>query len=102
MSKIYKIFIFPEGELRSSEVFDREVKALYTFTVIATDSQGSYAEAEVVVTVLDANDNEPVLDLSEYNYTIPEGSVPGKLSSRQLLLCVHGMLNFMMFSLTNI
>ncbi|PIK59218.1 putative cadherin-23 [Apostichopus japonicus] len=67
------------GELRSSEVFDREVKAMYTFTVIATDSQGSYAEAEVVVTVLDANDNEPVLDLSEYNYTIPEGSVPGSL-----------------------
>ncbi|PIK33992.1 putative cadherin-23, partial [Apostichopus japonicus] len=65
------------GELRSGEVFDHEVKSSYTFTVIATDSQGSYAQAAVIVTVLDANDNEPLLDLSVYNFTIPENSAGG-------------------------
>lgn len=50
----------------------------YTFTVVATDSQGSYATATVVVTVLNANDNKPMLDLVVYNFTIPENSPGGK------------------------
>lgn len=77
------------GELRSGEVFDHEVKSSYTFTVIATDSQGSYAQAAVIVTVLDANDNEPLLDLSVYNFTIPENSAGGKCLLTYVVSLLH-------------
>ena len=38
---------------------DRETIAAYTFTVVATDSEGASATATVTVTVTDFNDNPP-------------------------------------------
>ncbi|KAL3880625.1 hypothetical protein ACJMK2_032849 [Sinanodonta woodiana] len=62
------------GRIFANTVFDRETTAFYTFLVIAHD-QGSpplSSTATVELTILDVNDNAPVFEQSQYEFTVEE------------------------------
>ena len=62
------------GEVTTLKSFDREVKARYTFTVYAADSDASprTGSATVVVSIADENDNVPTFSKSAYRVTVDE------------------------------
>ena len=65
------------GEIRTSHVFDRELKATETLTVVATDIGGLQNSAVVEVKILDINDNEPYFPKTFYNITVYENTPVG-------------------------
>lgn len=62
-----------------SEPLDREIRDLYKFKIIAEDGGLPVLSAElsVSVTILDENDNAPMLSNSIFNVTVKEGVLPG-------------------------
>ena len=52
--------------VRDSSVLDRETLPKYSFTIVATDSAGASATANVTITILDVNDNAPVIFNDRY------------------------------------
>ena len=59
------------GEIRLSRQLDREQFTNYTATITARDGSG-IAEATLRLVILDANDNPPVFNQSEYSVSIEE------------------------------
>ncbi|XP_071829643.1 cadherin-23-like isoform X1 [Apostichopus japonicus] len=64
-------------KLSSTAELDYERQTVYRFAVIATDSRGRTAEANVTVNVENENDNEPKFTETSLNFTVPENSLPG-------------------------
>ena len=57
---------------------DREWRSEHRATVTATDGAGETGSMEIFVTVLDANDNNPVFQQREYEETIEENTAVGR------------------------
>ena len=68
------------GEIFLNKKLDREEKSSWSFLVKARDDNGAGLEgfAQVVVTVLDVNDHNPVFDELEYVGSVEENSAVGK------------------------
>ena len=68
------------GELKTKEHLDREQREQYSFSVSVTDegSPPRTATVNVKVTVLDANDNDPVFDRNSYSGKVEENQPKGK------------------------
>lgn len=60
--------------LRLAQRLDREVLGSYTLTLVASDgdSPGNEARLQIIVTVVDENDNQPMFGQAEYNISIKE------------------------------
>lgn len=64
--------------LLSTVRLDYERQASYQFAVVATDSRGRTAEANVTIELENENDNEPLFTEMSFNFTVPENSLPGE------------------------
>ena len=67
-------FVIDSGQIILSGGLDRETQGSYQFAVVAVD-QGSpplTGSAQVIISVLDANDNQPVFSMTSYLLTISE------------------------------
>ena len=64
------------GVITQAKSLDREEKAVYTFTVVATDQAPEPLKGytTVEVNVLDENDNGPVFDVTMYNISLKESN----------------------------
>lgn len=63
------------GEITTAVVLDREDTASYFLTLMAQDSSSTEPRAAAVnltITVMDANDNSPIFDISSFNVNIPD------------------------------
>ena len=79
-----KFGIFPDGKVYLKDYLDRETKAYYAITVLASD-QGTPARsstATVVVYVADENDNSPILTSDNDVVHVDENSSPGTVVGR--------------------
>lgn len=67
------------GEITTTAPLNREVTPLYKLEVLATDGGTSsrQGQAELVVTVEDVNDYDPVFGSSQYTATVARGAPPG-------------------------
>ena len=67
------------GEIRTTQILDREEIPSWNFEVVVTDMgfPPLNASATVDITILDENDNPPVLTPGFLNLTIPENTPPG-------------------------
>ena len=66
------------GEVFTIAILDADTVGLYSFEVFVTDSDvinPLFASAEIVITVLDENDNEPLFSENSFSVNISE-SVP--------------------------
>jgi len=72
-------FPFPSsGVLQVSSSLDYETERWHNLTVRARDpSTGGYADALVVLQVLDVNDNAPEFDVTFLRTTVSEAAIPG-------------------------
>jgi len=63
-----------KGIIRAIKVFDREVKNIYSFTVLAIDGgdEKHTSTASVSVNILDVNDNRPTFQLAYYEFSVEE------------------------------
>jgi hypothetical protein len=59
------------GELRTTNVLDREQRTNYSFVILATNDLFT-AQASVSITVIDVNDNSPLFDPPTYNVNLDE------------------------------
>ncbi|CAL4112189.1 unnamed protein product, partial [Meganyctiphanes norvegica] len=68
------------GALILTSALDREIRSIYTFTIIATDngSPSLTANTEVNVIVKDFNDNPPIFTQNRYESTVAEDIKVGK------------------------
>lgn len=64
------------GAIQLARSLDREVSSSYTLVVEATDGENP-VNATVLITVTDANDNEPVCSSSSYSTAVREDVGPG-------------------------
>ena len=64
------------GQLYLAKTIDREKKDSYDITVVARDSghPQQTSSATVNIIVLDANDNDPVFNMSQTTFEIPENA----------------------------
>ncbi|KAJ8022829.1 Cadherin-23 [Holothuria leucospilota] len=65
------------GELRTASMLDFESQQIYQFKVLATDSRGRFATANVTIQVKNENDNAPEFVMDTFNLSISENSVSG-------------------------
>lgn len=70
----------------TSEVFDREERAEYSFTVMAMDIGGRTGFTTLHITVDDENDNKPVFMQSDYKAIIRSNATSGSVV---LKVCHH-------------
>lgn len=70
------------GELKTLAPLDRELEAVYHFTVKATDAGGRFCQADVILTLEDVNDNAPVFSADPYTITVFENTEPKTFLSR--------------------
>lgn len=80
--------IYPNsGLIYLKEKLDRETKDKYEVTVGATDNgtPADTATAKVIITVMDANDNDPKFNKDSYDFSVEEnlavGAFVGKISA---------------------
>ena len=67
------------GKITTTAPLNREVTPVYRLEVVATDRgiSSRQVKAELVVTVQDVNDFDPVFDSSQYTATVALGAPPG-------------------------
>ena len=65
------------GDVSTMGILDREKQDLYRIVLNASDGGGRFALAQLVVTVVDTNDNNPVFSQSFYAATVPEDAPEG-------------------------
>lgn len=67
------------GDVWTSEVFDREERAEYSFTVMAMDIGGRTGFTTLHITVDDVNDNKPVFLQSDYKAIVRSNTTSGSV-----------------------
>ncbi|XP_069056290.1 protocadherin Fat 1 isoform X2 [Pleurodeles waltl] len=70
------------GELKTLASLDRELQAVYHFSVKATDGGGRFCQADVILTLEDVNDNPPVFSSDPYTITVFENTEPKTFLAR--------------------
>ncbi|XP_068630269.1 cadherin-87A [Battus philenor] len=63
-----------KGGIYLANNLDYETQKSYSLTMVAKDGGGKVSSASVFIDVLDANDNAPVFEASEYSRTIRDGA----------------------------
>lgn len=66
--------MFCSGELKTLLPLDREEEELHRMKMRAVDGGGRYCEADVEITVEDANDNAPQFTADPYSITVFENT----------------------------
>lgn len=59
------------------ERYDRESQSFFSVGAIASDGGNRQAYCQLVVTLIDENDNAPILTLPSYNTTLSSSALPG-------------------------
>lgn len=72
-----KCSVSPSGELKTLQPLDREEQDEHKFKVRAVDGGGRYCEADIHITVEDANDNPPQFSADPYTFTVFENTEMG-------------------------
>ncbi|ESO93381.1 hypothetical protein LOTGIDRAFT_161953 [Lottia gigantea] len=62
------------GTIKTNDTLDREIISLYRLLIIVSDGSKNSSHGYLTINILDINDHNPVFYLSEYNFTIIEGS----------------------------
>ncbi|KAM7398079.1 hypothetical protein PAMA_006109 [Pampus argenteus] len=70
------------GELRTSNVMDREMTPSYKLIAQATDGGGLFCRSDISLKVLDVNDNAPSFSSTHYLASVYENAAPNALLTR--------------------
>ncbi|CAB4037415.1 protocadherin Fat 1 isoform X1, partial [Paramuricea clavata] len=89
------------GRIELNKSVDYEMKQQYTFLVIATetDSIEKYsANQTVIVNITNINDNDPMFNESQYNFTVNEGdsvgTVLGQITAHDNDIGIYGKITY--------
>uniref|UniRef100_A0A672SN13 Cadherin domain-containing protein n=1 Tax=Sinocyclocheilus grahami TaxID=75366 RepID=A0A672SN13_SINGR len=78
--KVQQLFFINlvSGEIKLTGLIDYEIESTFELPIQAKDGQGlATSHCTVIIDVIDANDNTPIIVVSSLNSPVPENALPG-------------------------